>query len=376
VRPMREYALVFALALTITYLLTPIARLLATKAGAVAKVRDRDVHAIPTPRWGGIAILCGLAAGLAIARHLPALQSLFQGSNQNAATPPGAILMGAAVICAVGAIDDRWELDALTKLAGQILAAGVMVLQGVQLYFIPLPNQDPHLVSTEVSAPITILFIVVTINAVNFIDGLDGLAAGVVAIASLALFAYSYQLLVNGHQPPSATPTLITALLAGACLGFLPHNFNPARVFMGDSGSMMIGLVLGGATVSLTGTIPPDQFSGQAAIAPAFIPLALPFVVLAVPFIDLTLAVLRRTKAGRSPFAPDKLHLHHRLLRIGHTQTRAVLIMYFWSALLSFAVVALAFSGGRLLIITAAGSVAVVALIVSNIPRLRAARRR
>ena len=373
---MREYALVFMLALTITYLLTPIARSMATKAGAVAKVRDRDVHAIPTPRWGGIAILVGLAAGLAVAKHLPALQTVFHGGNVNAAAPPGAILMGAAIICLVGAIDDRWELDALTKLAGQILAAGVMVLQGVQLYFIPLPGQANHLLSTEVSAPITILFIVVTINAVNFIDGLDGLAAGVVAIASLAMFAYSYQLLVTHHQQISATPTLVTALLAGACVGFLPHNFSPARVFMGDSGSMMIGLVLGGAAVSLTGQIDPQQFTGKAAIAPAFLALTLPFVVLAVPFADLAMAVIRRTWAGRSPFAPDKQHLHHRLLRIGHTQTRAVLIMYFWSALLSFAVVALAFSGGWLLIVTVTGLIAVVALIVSNIPRLRAARRR
>jgi UDP-GlcNAc:undecaprenyl-phosphate/decaprenyl-phosphate GlcNAc-1-phosphate transferase len=374
VRPMREYALVLVLALAVTYLLTPIARRLAVAAGALATVRDRDVHAIATPRWGGLAILGGLAAGMQAARHLPALHSVFATGNQNAAAPPRAILAGAAVICLVGAIDDRWELDALTKLAGQILAAGVTVLQGVQLYFIPLPNQHPLSLSPEVSAPITVLFIVVTINAVNFIDGLDGLAAGVVAIASLAFFAYSYQLLVKGNLAVMATPTLVTALLAGACLGFLPHNFNPARVFMGDSGSMLIGLVLGSATVSLTGTIDPGQLGGS--IAPAFLPVVLPFAVLAVPFVDLAMAVLRRTKAGRSPFSPDKMHLHHRLLEIGHSQTRAVLIMYFWAALVSSAVVALAFTGGRLVIGTVAGSVAIVALLVSNIPRLRAVRRR
>ena len=373
VRPMREYALVLMLALAVTYLLTPVVRRLAVAAGALATVRDRDVHAIATPRWGGLAILGGLAAGLQAARHLPALGTVFETGAHNAAAPPLAILSGAAVICLVGAIDDRWELDALTKLAGQILAAGITVLQGVQLYFIPLPQQAGLALSPEVSAPITILFIVVTINAVNFIDGLDGLAAGVVAIASLAFFAYSYQLLVKGNLAVMATPTLVTALLAGACLGFLPHNFNPAKVFMGDSGSMLIGLVLGGATVSLTGTIAPDQLNS--ALPAAFLPILLPFAVLAVPFADLAMAVLRRTRAGRSPFSPDKLHLHHRLLEIGHSQTRAVPIMYFWAALISSAMVALAFSAGWLAVVTIAGGVAVVALVVSSIPRLRTARR-
>ena len=370
----REYAVVLLIALVITYLLTPIARRLAVAAGALANVRDRDVHAIATPRWGGLAILGGLTVGLEAARHLPALSSVFSTANQNAAAPPQAILSGAAIICMVGAIDDRWELDALTKLAGQILAAGVTVLQGVQLYFIPIPNHPSLYLSPEISAPVTVLFIVVTINAVNFIDGLDGLAAGVVAIASIAFFAYSYEVLVKVQSLVMATPTLITALLAGACLGFLPHNFSPARVFMGDSGSMLIGLVLGGATVSLTGTIDPDQLSKHVTFA--YLPILLPFAVLAVPFADLALAVLRRTWARRSPFSPDKLHLHHRLLEIGHSQTRAVLIMYFWAALVGTAMVSLAFSGGLWLVVSVSGAVAVVALILSNIPRLRAARRR
>jgi UDP-GlcNAc:undecaprenyl-phosphate/decaprenyl-phosphate GlcNAc-1-phosphate transferase len=371
----REYALVFMLALAVTYLLTPITRRIAIAAGALATVRDRDVHAIATPRWGGLAILAGLAVGLLGARHLPALSHVFAGGSESAYAPPGAILAGAAVICLVGAIDDRWELDALTKLAGQILAAGVTVLGGVQLYFLPLPGHSTYILSSQISAPITVLFIVVTINAVNFIDGLDGLAAGVVAIAALAFFAYSYQLSANDHLPVMATPTLVTALLAGACLGFLPHNFNPARVFMGDSGSMLIGLVLGSATITLTGSAAPDQLR-LLNVGTAFLPVLLPFAVLAVPFADLAMAILRRLVAGRSPFSPDKSHLHHRLLEIGHSQTRAVLIMYFWAALVGSAVVALAFTSGRLVIATVAGSVAVVALIVSNIPRLRAARRR
>ena len=373
---MREYALVLVLAMAVTYLLTPIARRLAIAAGALATVRDRDVHAIATPRWGGLAILGGLAAGLQAARHLPALRQVFDSTTF--AVHPSSILLGGVVICLVGAIDDRWELDALTKLAGQILAAGVTVLQGDQLYFVPLPNHTYLSLSPEISAPVTVLFIVVTINAVNFIDGLDGLAAGVVAISALSFFAYSYHLLDAGKLSLMATPTLITALLAGACLGFLPHNFNPARVFMGDSGSMLIGLVLGAASISLTGSLDPTSFATTESLKflPAFLPVLLPFAVLAVPFADLALAVLRRTAAGRSPFSPDKGHLHHRLLEIGHSQTRAVLIMYFWTALVGSAFVALAFYAGWLTIVTVAGSIAVVALLVSNIPRLRAARSR
>jgi UDP-GlcNAc:undecaprenyl-phosphate GlcNAc-1-phosphate transferase len=219
---------------------------------------------------------------------------------------------------------------------------------------------------------------VLTINAVNFIDGLDGLAAGVVAISSLAFFAYSYHLLAaKGGTSLMATPTLVTALLAGACLGFLPHNFSPARVFMGDSGSMLIGFVLGAATVSLTSVPVVLQLTSGASLLPAFLPVVLPFAVLAVPLMDLTLAVVRRTRAGRSPWSPDKLHLHHRLLELGHSQTRAVLIMYFWTALLSSAVVGLALSnGGRLAIASTASTVAVLALIGISIPRLRAVRRR
>jgi UDP-GlcNAc:undecaprenyl-phosphate GlcNAc-1-phosphate transferase len=211
----------------------------------------------------------------------------------------------------------------------------------------------------------------VTINAVNFIDGLDGLAAGVVGIASAAFFTYSYELSVVHHFDRAAAPTLLTAVLAGACVGFLPHNFNPARVFMGDSGSMLLGLMLSAATVSLTGRVDPNAIYG-ADFVPALLPLLLPLAVLAVPLIDLLLAVLRRTRSGAAPWAPDKLHLHHRLLQLGHSHARAVLIMYLWSALIAGAAVAVAFSHGQPLVILAAflGAGALL-LLASNIPRLR-----
>ncbi|MFL6136944.1 MAG: glycosyltransferase family 4 protein [Frankiaceae bacterium] len=370
---MREYALTLIIAATVTLLLTPLVRRLAIAAGAMARVRDRDVHTIPTPRWGGVAMLGGFAAGLHVANHLPALRTVIRTSNQ-----AQAVLLAGALICLLGVLDDRWELDALTKLAGQILAAGVAVLNGVQLLWIPLPSAGGHpsavALGPEYGVPLTVLFIVLTINAVNFIDGLDGLAAGVVAIAALAFFAYSYQLSAQRGLQVLSAPTLITALLAGCCLGFLPHNFNPARIFMGDSGSMLVGLLLGTSTITLTGSVDPLSIRNLD-LVPALLPLILPFAVLAVPFVDLTLAVARRMRAGRSPFSPDTLHLHHRLLRIGHSHTRAVLIMYFWAALLGSAVVAASITGGPLEVGAIAAAVAVVAVVASAVPRLRAARR-
>jgi UDP-GlcNAc:undecaprenyl-phosphate GlcNAc-1-phosphate transferase len=194
---------------------------------------------------------------------------------------------------------------------------------------------------------LTVLAVVVTINAVNFVDGLDGLAAGIVGIAASAFFVYSYLLSRdisnrNNLNDFSSLASLITAALVGCCVGFLPHNFNPARIFMGDSGSMLIGLLLATSTIAITGQVDPSVVS-QAKIVPAFFPLALPLAVLALPLIDLTLAVVRRTRAGRMPWQPDKMHLHHRLLALGHSHPRAVLIMYLWTAALVFGVTSAAF---------------------------------
>jgi UDP-GlcNAc:undecaprenyl-phosphate GlcNAc-1-phosphate transferase len=177
---------------------------------------------------------------------------------------------------------------------------------------------------------LTILVILVSINAVNFVDGLDGLAAGIVAIAALAFFSYSYLLSVVYNFDRAGAPLLITAVVVGACIGFLPHNFYPARIFMGDSGSMVLGLLLGVAAITLTGQIDSNAISAQQ-LAPALLPILLPFGVLAIPLIDLILAIVRRTKAGRSPFAPDKEHLHHRIIMLGHSQRSATFLLYLWT---------------------------------------------
>ena len=369
---MREYALVCCIAAAVTFLVTPVVRVVARRWGAVARPRDRDVHAIPTPRLGGVAIYTGMAVALLVANLMPTLQRTYQAGSQ---TP--AVLVAGGIICLLGVIDDRWELDSLTKLAGQVFAAGVMVLLGVQLLilYVPVGGVGTLSFGRNDSFGLTVLLCLLTINAINFIDGLDGLAAGVSAISALAFFAYSYHLARVGYGDVAFAPTLLSAVLAGACLGFLPHNFSPARVFMGDSGSMLIGLTLAAAATTASTSADPQSFGGVVTTIPLYLPLLLPLVVLAVPFVDLVLAVLRRVSAGRSPFAPDKMHLHHRLLEIGHSQRRAVLLIYFWSALLAFGGVAMSIVEGPLIVLSVVGALAAVALVLSSVPRLRASRR-
>jgi len=192
------------------------------------------------------------------------------------------------------------------------------------------------------SVLVTVVIVVLMVNAMNFIDGLDGLAAGIAVVSASAFFAYSYLLsVVEGFE--RATPsTLVSAALVGACLGFLPHNFYRARLFMGDTGSMLIGLLLATSVITLLGRVDPNAVAGVT-VLPAVLPLVLPVAVLAVPIFDLVAAVVRRTWAGRSPFHPDKGHLHHRILEMGHSQTRAVLLLYGWAATLAGTVVAMAF---------------------------------
>jgi UDP-GlcNAc:undecaprenyl-phosphate GlcNAc-1-phosphate transferase len=364
---MREYSLVFCVAAAVTYLLTPIARRLAMATHTLATPRDRDVHAIATPYLGGLAMYGGVAASFLVAGRLPALQTVFQDSSETKA-----VLVAGGLICAVGMVDDRWGLDALTKLAGQALAAGVMVLLGLQLLFAPFPGRETVVLPRDLGVLLTIGLALVMVNSINFIDGLDGLASGVVAIAAGAFFVFTYQLSVEQGSSRAAPAALISAVLCGVCVGFLPHNFNAARIFMGDSGSMLLGLLLASATTSGIGTVAYGQLDSAAQVS-FFIPLLVPLLVLAVPFIDLCLAIFRRMRAGRPVFAPDKEHLHHRLLEIGHSQKRAVLIMYFWSALIAFGGVAVSFAR-PLLVISVGSALALVALVTMAVPRLMASR--
>jgi UDP-GlcNAc:undecaprenyl-phosphate GlcNAc-1-phosphate transferase len=332
----REYLLVGLIGAALVVLAASPVRAWAESHGVMAEIRDRDVHDVPIPRLGGLAMAVGLLAALLVASRLPLLSSVFTGTEDMQAVASGALL-----IVALGAADDRWGLDAVTKLAGQTVAAAVMALQGIQLVWLPLPGR------TLVLDPLTgslvaVVIVLVVVNAVNFIDGLDGLAAGIIGIGASATFVFSYALSVQNGIDRALTPSLLSAALVGICAGFLVHNFNPARIFMGDTGSMLIGLLLAASTISLTGRVDYQLFDGLEAF-PTLLPLLLPFAVLAVPFLDLVLAVLRRTRSGRSPFTADKQHLHHRLLELGHSQRRAVLLMYAWTALVAYGALAIAF---------------------------------
>lgn len=332
---MRAYLYVLLVAAAITYLTTPLVRRIARRIGAITPVRDRDVHDVPIPRMGGTAMLAGFAAAMVVASRMPFTEPIFDGGA------PWGVLLAAAAVCALGVADDVWSLDAVTKLAGQALAAGLMAWKGVQLLILPLGGVT--LLSYGVLFVVTVIAVVVTINAVNFVDGLDGLAAGIVGIAGSAFFVYSYLLAKDASpQDYSSLASLVTATTVGCCLGFLPHNFNPARVFMGDSGSMLLGLLVAASTITITGQVDPAVVS-RAQIVPAFFPLLLPLAILAVPLVDLAMAVVRRTRAGRKPWHPDSLHLHHRLLRLGHSHARAVLIFYVWTAIVAFGVALMAF---------------------------------
>ncbi len=370
---MYEYLLIFLTALAVTYVLAVPAREIAMRCGAFARVRDRDVHEVPIPYFGGVAMMGGLAAAYLVATQLPFLNnSPERGLIFGDAL---AVLLGGAVVCLLGAVDDVFELDALTKLAGEMLAAGVVVVQGVQLY-LPLPGDGAlglfSLGGSEATL-VTVFFIVMSVNAVNFVDGLDGLAAGVVGIGAVAFFVFSVALVVFNQADKATTATMLTAALAGACFGFLPHNFFPARMFMGDSGALLIGFMLAGSVISLTsqfsaGTLDRGIYGADASFLPTLLPLILPIAVLLVPFLDLVMAVFRRTRAGRSPFSPDREHLHHRLLEIGHSQRRAVLVMYLWTGLIAFGVVVISLVSGWWSVLGLAAMAAVALLLTFGVP--------
>jgi UDP-GlcNAc:undecaprenyl-phosphate GlcNAc-1-phosphate transferase len=328
------------------------------------------------PRLGGLAIFGGVIAGLLLAHQLPALRLAFIPAGMFGWSEVSGVAVASAVLVAVGALDDRFELDALTKLAGQITAAGVLVLAGVQWTVIWVPwgggasSGSVIVLSQEQGVLLTVLLTVALVNALNFVDGLDGLAAGVGGIAAIATGAFALGILArNGNDPSAYSPALIAAVLAGACLGFLPHNFNPARIFMGDSGSMLIGVMLAAATTTASGRIPFASADGRDLVG-LLAPLIVLMAVVFVPMLDLVLAVVRRTRAGASPFSPDKMHLHHRLLEIGHSHRRAVLLIYLWSAVLAFGAVALALANDTVVVLVGVGFGLLLAVLASAVPRL------
>src|SRR6266704_2607604 len=359
------YILVAGTAAVLAYVLTPVVRWIAVRYDAVDRPGGRKVHAIATPTLGGLAMFLGFMGALALSSRL--FHQLFASSEA------AGVAIGASLMTAIGIVDDIKGLTAPAKLAAQIFAASIMTLAGVQVLYFWVPSfgtPEPGTIislSPDLGVPLTVLLVVITVNAVNL---LDGLAAGLVGIGALAYFIYSYRT-GNGGLIEEFTPApLISALLFGVCVGFLPHNFNPARIFMGDSGAMLLGTLLSGATITGIGRTTQPQAADQFAL---LIPVAIPILVLALPFIDTLFAVGRRMRAGKGIMTADKNHLHHRLLEMGHSHRKAVLILYAWSALLAGSAVALSFIGATrvlpyFLTVVVAGVIGLLA------PRWRAGR--
>ena len=363
---MLPFVLVGLASAVAAFAVTPLVRRLAARFGAIDRPSDRKVHPRPTPTLGGLGLWVAVLVGLGVAALLPQFRGLYRISSE----PLGVALAGTAIV-ALGAYDDVRPLSVPVKIAGQALAAGVLMLNGVQLLYFWLPGLGVLSLSPDMAVPLTLLWVVIMINAVNLIDGLDGLAAGVIAIGSLAFFTYalgSGEPIYEGPSPAS----LFSAIVIGAALGFLPHNFHPARIFMGDSGSMLLGLVLAAATISGVGRTDLPTNTDLAALA---IPVIIPLLVLAVPITDVLFAIIRRLRRGRSVYAPDKEHIHHRLLEIGHSHRAAVLLMYLWSALVAASALAITFVRSRALAIVVLAAVALV-LLGTSVPRMRRANGR
>lgn len=371
---MLDYVAVFAAAAGAALIGTPLVRRLAVRNGFIDHPSDRKVHPKPTPTLGGLALWFAVLVGLGVAYAIPDFRPLFEASSE-----PIGVAVAGTVIVALGGYDDVRTLSVPAKVAGQILAAGILLLYGVQLAYFWFPGLGVLSLSADLALPLTLLWVLAMVNAVNLIDGLDGLAAGVVAIAAAAFFLYAQQAgqPIWGDSPSPAS--LLSVVVAGAALGFLPYNLHPARIFMGDSGSMLLGLVLGAATISGVGKTDAPTNSDLAALA---IPVAIPLLVLAVPFTDVAFAIVRRVRRGRPVTRPDKEHIHHQLLEIGHSHRTAVLLMYLWSALLAGSALVIYYVRSRFLAVTLLIAVALV-LVGTSLPRmlrngrtLRAARRR
>jgi len=326
VPPLGAYALVAVVAAVGTFAAMFPIRRFAMRAGFVVEPDERRVHSRVTPYGGGVAMFVAFLVAVLVASQVPQLQVLFQGSSE-----PLGLVLGAAVIITVGLIDDVRDMSAPAKVAGQVLAAMVLVFMGVTMFQFKVPIVGFFVLSPDVTPLLTALWVIVITNAVNLIDGLDGLATGIVAIASAALAVYGLRLVSLGILPPDNLGPLVAVVTFGVCVGFLPHNLHPAKAFMGDAGALFLGLLMAASTMLIGGRTP--DVSGQTYFF--FAPLFIPVFILGVPLADMAFAFIRRTARRTEFHAPDLNHVHHRLLRLGHGPRRTVAILWAWTAVLS-----------------------------------------
>jgi len=325
------YLLVGVVAAVVTCVVTPLVRWFATRVGWVYEPNERTVHTTPLPDVGGIAMFVGFIAAFGLSRLMNGFDPLYARNSE-----PLGVLIAAAVIFLVGLVDDVRDLSAPAKVIGTVLAGWVLVDFGVHMFFFRLPFLDVVVLSSDWIPLVTVLWILGMSQAINLIDGLDGLAAGIVAIAAFSFFLYSQHLSEQGLLLEPNIGPLIAIITVGVCVGFLPHNFNPAKIFMGDSGALFLGLLMAVSTSVVGGREAPGAETESAGQAFFFLaPLFIPLFILGVPILDTLWAIIRRARSGTGLATADKGHLHHRLMEMGHGQRRSVLILWGWTALLS-----------------------------------------
>lgn len=342
---MGYYLLAFGVAVASALLLTPVVRTVALRLKVIDVPEDRKVHRDITPTLGGVAIFLSyiLAVGVFILVKKHPISSDLVG-----------VVLGSVVILIFGVIDDVRGLSPLMKLFGQIAAAGTLIFMGVQIENIHIPGTSVVSLTPEMSVIVTVVWIVAFINIINLIDGLDGLAAGVTCITAAAMFYFVTETGVHG---PFVVAALISIVIVGTTLGFLRYNFYPAKIFMGDSGSMLLGFLLGALTIQ-------GVLKSIAAVA-----LVIPLLAVAIPILDTGMAIFRRIRRGRPVTHADKEHIHHRLLNLGHSQRQVVLLIYFWTALLCCISLALKFMAGNKYIYLIL-ALTLVAFAVTALPRI------
>lgn len=321
------YAIVLAVVTATTFVALFGIRRLSSRIGAVVSPDARHVHERPTPTLGGVAMLLGILVGMFTAWCLGSFDAVFTGS-----TEPLGIVLAAVVMVIVGVIDDLREVSAPAKIAGIVLASSVLVISGVSILVFRVPFAGVFVLSADWSYLFSVVWVVGMANAINLIDGLDGLAGGIVAIASLTFFLYAHELAGEGLLAAGNVGPLVAILALGACIGFLPHNIHPARIFMGDAGALLLGLLMAASTMVVGGRTD-RSYSGSSFFF--FAPLFIPLVILGVPVIDTLFAIIRRARSRTGISNADKGHLHHRLMALGHGHRRSVFILWTWTALLS-----------------------------------------
>ena len=327
---MGDYLLIGVVAALVTFATTPVVAWIARRRGWVAMPNERSVHTDPIPYVGGMAMLAGLVTALGVAAALDAFDPLFQTNSE-----PRGVVLAAVIVFLVGFVDDLRDIPPPAKVTGIVLAGIVLVWFGVTMYYFRIPFYDVMFVSSDWTPLLTILWLLGMTQAINLIDGLDGLAAGIVAIGAGAFFLYAVRL---GELDLLAQPNigpLIAIITVGVSVGFLPHNFNPARIIMGDAGAFLLGLLMAVSTSVVGGRADPNtqDFVGQTFFFLA--PLLIPLLILGVPMLDTAFAIVRRATRRQALDEADKGHLHHRLMNLGHGHRRSVLILWTWTALLS-----------------------------------------